>query len=253
MRYHIPLYYICLLTLNCSSSFAQDSFFPDNYVKGEASIPPQESPTANPNAAPAPELAPETPSEPESSSEPAAEAGVKLSQIGIIINTENASHVQAALNEFYRIIDQHKSIETLFIVLVGDQKTALEAAGPALSQMQLDQEMVKEFTINALLSPIVEGEDQKAREREILDSLSQTMLKDETLARRLKSITKLSIVTKVPDEFKMTYSPGWILDTARGRIMVEGIMKLGTFINEKGEFVESMLKDEQKDEMEKIQ
>ena len=35
--------------------------------------------------------------------------------------------------------------------------------------------------------------------------------------------------------------------------MVEGIMKLGIFINEKGEFVESMLKEEQKDEMEKIQ
>lgn len=231
---------ILLFPLYIATALAQDSFFPDNYVKGGMEAQVRETPTPS---APSPQLAPESEitAEPESDPEVPIEGGTKISQIGIIVNSDNAAHVQSAINEFNRIIDTHKSIETLFIVLVGDQKTALEAAGPALSQMELNQEMVKEFMIKALLNPVTEEDDVKAKEREIMDSLSETMFKDETLARRLKTITKLSIVNKVPDEYKITHSPGWILDTARGRIMVEGIVKLGTYINEKGEFVESML------------
>ena len=239
------------VSCNCQ---AQDTFFPDNYAKKEigtedsAETP---KPTIDPNAAPAPQFSSEE--TPGALAETSSEPGTKLSSIGIIVNATDEPHVNAALHEFFRIIDGHKNISTSFIVLVGDPEESMKAAGPALSEMKLNQEVVKEFAINALLSPITDEEDQKKRELEVMDQLGQIMAKDETLMKRFAAIGKLSLVREVPGEYKITHSPGWVLDTERGKIMVEGIMKLGVFINDKGELVESMLQDTKEEGMEKIE
>lgn len=250
---YFKIIFLSLLTYS-SPLMAEDSFFPDGYVKQDGSAFPHNEQTPTPSiskSAPAPELAP--PSESMEPVKEVIESGTKLSALGIIINGTNAAHVSGALGEYLRIVEHYKEIDSLFIVLVGDQKTSLEAASPALSQLEMNPDVIKELFLKTMLNPIVQDENEKQREKEVLDEISNTISKDESLGRRMKAISSLSLVDKVPDEFKITYSPGWILDTARGRIMVEGIIKLGTFINEKGEFVESMLKEEQKDEMEKIQ
>ena len=50
----------------------------------------------------------------------------------------------------------------------------------------------------------------------------------------------------IPEEFNISYSPTWIIQTSEGRILLEGVSNLRRYINKKGEFVEAGVPAEQR-------
>ena len=63
------------------------------------------------------------------------------------------------------------------------------------------------------------------------------------LGRLMARRGQLDWLPTVPEKFKITKSPTWIVSTADGDFVIEGMPLLESFFNAKGEFVESVLED----------
>ncbi len=62
-----------------------------------------------------------------------------------------------------------------------------------------------------------------------------------TLGQRMLEFSlrggKLQVLDYIPSEYQVTRSPTWVVETKKGRYLLEGIEKLSRYFNKRGEFV----------------